>query len=920
MAKFDIISADGQSVRYSGTPKYHGSYMNVSYLEFGQICSPEPIDWDVEDYVLYSRTGLNYKLYFIPQAKKQSRRGTYGAAFVYAGVQLYAETKDLELAPFRDLVEGDNRIHFTTQSAISTYEDVDGIMRRIQASLDDIYPGKWRLEIMNISDPAKLEEMRTPLEFSVSGVSCLEALNKIYELWGIGWSHSTGYRGGVKYDIITLGIGAERHAADTTNEFRYGYGQSLRSIRRSMANKDDFATRLYVYGGMRNMLPDYYRNKGIYHADSVVIDNLMIPIKRWGKTSRLPDPAKAYVENKDAVGRYGLIPKVIYLDGEGDGEAIYPTIRNVTIGDIRRIILNSEDYSQYYYPSSIYSNSERADEVKSASPVGDKGYSGKDDGSKFLHSVTISYAGVRQENYQYTVKRNEDYYPLVRKTGSIAYDYFPIFEHLDLSSQASEGKMLTISSGITGSLRDNDGILDGLRCTLQLINHQNTSRKAEKIISWEVAKSGNSMSIVFPEMVLEDTNAFDDVSMYVYFSLRPTIPFPYPVVDGSVHYAELTLSRFDMVAGTSYNRSRFAKIVIKQIGFDLKQRQSLTGEGLATIAMIDGKCAGRSFYISDCRYREDTDDWELTLHRGVDESIGSWFPNDDYPIAAGDHFVLLDISMPELYVALAEERLYEKALALLGDMSKIKPFYEPEIDAKRLFENIQEHPGDDSYILREGKYMMLSDEDIIGEEPDYVIIDTLTINEDESSIPTYQVTLREEKKQSFSRSIENAIEYALSKVSSGPTSKVSVPTVADDIAGGRDGRDGADGKDGAPGKSAYQIAMEYYVGPEISEEEWIKSIQMPQGGMPGQVLKKRTLADWDVYWGEDLVGGGGGGGTDVQWGDDYEDARVALIVDGDERELATPRYVDGVMLQINEKIDTELDFVLASILDKLKQI
>ena len=124
MARFSIISKDGSVIRYEGKPRYIGSYLKPSHLEFSEIASPSPIAWEVGDYVDYPRTGMRYRLYSIPQASKNARSGSHGGAFTYSNVQFHAATKELEIAPFRDLVPEDNNIHFSTRPDVSTFEDV----------------------------------------------------------------------------------------------------------------------------------------------------------------------------------------------------------------------------------------------------------------------------------------------------------------------------------------------------------------------------------------------------------------------------------------------------------------------------------------------------------------------------------------------------------------------------------------------------------------------------------------------------------------------------------------------------------------------------------------------------------------------------------------------------------------------------
>lgn len=137
MARFEIKSKDGLSVRFSGKPVYNGSYLKPSSLTFSEVNSPAPIAWEVGDYVDYTRTGMRYYLYSIPQPTKRAKMGSRGDAFSYSGVQFFAATKELEIALFKDLVNSDNNIHFSTSPDVATFENVEGVARRIQSRSEE---------------------------------------------------------------------------------------------------------------------------------------------------------------------------------------------------------------------------------------------------------------------------------------------------------------------------------------------------------------------------------------------------------------------------------------------------------------------------------------------------------------------------------------------------------------------------------------------------------------------------------------------------------------------------------------------------------------------------------------------------------------------------------------------------------------
>ena len=348
MAKFTIHSKDGRNARHVGEPQYSGSYMSVDYVEFRSISSPSIIDWEIGDYIDYFRTGKRYKLYSIPMPKKVARVGSYGAAIEYSNVQFFAATKELEIAPFKDLVADDNGIHFSTRPDVSTFEDVHGIARRIEACMNDIFPNRWKINVYESDDEDLNARISEAKEFSVSQGSCLDALSQIYDTWkGVGWIHTTENG----QEVVTIGRANVRDTGNTTGLFTHGIGNGLTSIKKAAANEGEFATRLYVYGANRNLPPRYYNQFDIVNKDSADIQNLMIPIGEWGLTDGIPDPSKAYLQADDAlIEKYGLIPKTVYFDGS-QHEEIYPSIRGLKMSEVRDAMIEAGQGDSEYLPA-----------------------------------------------------------------------------------------------------------------------------------------------------------------------------------------------------------------------------------------------------------------------------------------------------------------------------------------------------------------------------------------------------------------------------------------------------------------------------------------------------------------------------------------------------------------------------------------
>lgn len=731
MAKFKIYSKDGQTVRYEGCPKYSGVYLKVSYLEFSSIASPTPIAWQVGDYIDYPRTGLRYTLRAIPPLRKTAKPGQTGDAFTYQNVQFMAQTQDLAVAPFRDLVPDDNGVHFSTQQSVSTYENAYGIAARIQACLDDLFPGTWTVEVYEDLDTDFKEKISEAVDFSISGASCLEACDRMFETWGIGWAHYKDSTSGK--DVLLFGRPNTRDTDNTTSDFIFGSGQGLTAIKRSIANTDELGTRLYVYGSTKNMLLDYYKGLDIYMGESVDVQNLMIPLSKWGITEGKPDAKKAYLEaSPSTVEEIGLIPKTHYFDGS-DGEEIYPTLVGMTIGGVK-------SGNPEYYPAATAwpDDSERVDEIEDVHNPEDDGYSGNADGDKYKDTDIVSYTGSNRQQ----VVLSAHGLPGRGQLHSVS-----LFRGVDMG--AVSGNQITIEGGAEGFVEDVNGVI--VRVTANLILEAGRDEITEPVTFVEENTDGHKFRFILPDITIQAED-FSDVSLslYVYVTAQP-------LESNSLYY--FTMSGYAFTLGTSDNLSGDFTLTLKQIGFDIATRASLTTEGLARIFMKDGVNAGRSFYVHTCEYVEDGDKWLLGMYRTEDESTGMRYPNATFPIKPGDHFVLLDIAMPDLYIDAAMQRLYDKGMEMLNDISRRKPFYEPEVDAKVMVE--QER------VLREGMFMRLTDADMTGGSSEYILIDTLTINEGDEAIPTYKVGLREYKKRSFQESTNSALNDLGNKVSGG---------------------------------------------------------------------------------------------------------------------------------------------------------
>lgn len=724
MARYSIYSKNGSTVRYSGAPVYHGTHLKPAYLEFREIASPTVINWQIGDYVDYDRTGFRYKLYNLPYPTKQATPNSVGDAFVYKDVQFFCATKDLEICPFRDLVISDNTIHFTTLPDVATYEDVFGIARRIQANLDAFYgEGVWNIRVFDTSDADLRATMLETKDFSLSDGNCLDALSQIYSQWkGIGWVYSV--ENGV--NTITIGRPNVQDRDNTTSIFAYGIGNGLTLIKKEQSGKNELATRLYAYGSTRNLIARYYNNltPPIKDNQSVYIPNLMIPVSEWGETDDKKDARKAYLEaDEEIVAKYGLRPKTIYFDGTGDYEEIYPSIEGLTAGQLRAAMQSTDDY----YPSATFAaDSQRLDEVVAAENPSDDGVLSTDDGGKYVQTVNL--LGVSQSNTYHFNKGQES-------------AKIPLEEIVVANTITAKGKVV-VTPSFTAVI--NSGVTMGalsVRLWIEIngVKYGNPACKYVRGV-------GNNYTITLEPFEI-NTEDVGSVLMKGYIFAAPaskdsSFDFEYGISMGTTKL-EVELQPTDTF-----------KVQIRQIGFDISKQQSAISDGLCTIAFKSGWCAGREFTVKRCEYIAANDRWQLTVVRQNDESIGQYFPNSIYRIEEGDRFVLTDLTMPEVYITSASQRLLARAQEVLDALSTPKIVYEPEIDAKVLAQSPEK--------IMEGMYMPVQDDDVIEDVVNirgvdfhraWILIDTVEINEGEEAIPTYKVTLQDEKRESFLSSI-----------------------------------------------------------------------------------------------------------------------------------------------------------------------
>ena len=322
-----VYSKDGTQKAIISSLEYQGVFMGLSCLSV-TIKSPVPVAFANGDYIDYR--GDRFTLRYLPALRKQSAPMRYGEAFVYEGIVFYSDTDDLTRCDFLDVVLSDNKMHFTSLPTFQFYaETADDLAGRIQANLDRLYKGdrKWTVRV---ADGTVVK----PYNFSFSNVKVWDALTESNKVWKLNFV--------IRGRTITIG----GKGSTIAQEFRYGKGNGLLSIERTVNSDDAIITRLRAYGSTRNIPYRYYNNlSGV--LESMYVPNLMLPdfgrVHRGGsydyngctvtiETTVIEGKQVAtdvYIDSPETE-TYGINEGTVFFDGSGEEEEIYPSMEGMT--------------------------------------------------------------------------------------------------------------------------------------------------------------------------------------------------------------------------------------------------------------------------------------------------------------------------------------------------------------------------------------------------------------------------------------------------------------------------------------------------------------------------------------------------------------------------------------------------------------
>lgn len=712
MAAYKIYHKDGSVLKDSNgkeiavhSIEYNGTWMGECFVAV-TLENEAPIEFSIGDYVEYrnERFEINYD----PGKIKCASKDSYGGAFKYDSVKFNALSDELARCDMLDLVLYDNKLHYTALPQFSFYiESLDDLLDRIQANLDELYgTASWKIYSRN----RKRSLQRGCLGSEWDSVYGEGTSDNTIDSTSISISDQTCWDAlslvnsqfDVNFIVRNRNVYVGTAGVPTTNVFKYGKGKGLYEIEQNSESDQMIVTRLRAYGSNRNLPSRYYADLG-----SIPFLNITGDYHESSTENGLS------VMMEDSV-YVGMFTDIVYNNGS-----------NIKHCRIR----------------------------------------GRIDGYEFDGKLEL----VKQDAVKSTTrllveeKASSDAVKAKIDSGMVQVDFLS-----GANKTKFDGNRLNYVSNLPNNMACDRLMLPGFpnKTLKEWWNMQSEAKKAwlnpsgkNHIFSGEKYRpfvdSLNTGKIgVRPSSVFFDKD--DKVNGIVEI---------YPTIEGM----KVEGVRVDEIYKGSNitDDGRFGDNVKNIPNFDiyLNPKINFDVSGLMqedfTICMKDGMCAGREFKVAGCVKQEDNS-WKLTVERALDNSLNLYFPYKDFQIKVGDHFVLTGIELPDAYVDAASEKLLKYCIAYLDKNDYTRYVYQPKVDEIFMARQHDTATADTSGLtrslyltLKEGDIMLFKDEDL-GIDAE-ITIDQLTIKEEDGKVPTYEVTLREEKEVGTIQKIQNQI-------------------------------------------------------------------------------------------------------------------------------------------------------------------
>lgn len=625
-----------------------------------------------------------------------------------------------------------------------TLTPVCALALKIQANLDRLYPGKWHVYVDTEStyttssgkvvlathtDDKMLSFDNTTVAAALAMVNSefdLDFTVRFRNIY-IGYALNELTADDVG-EMFVFGYGKGYPSADNQ-------GKGLFMVKQMANSQQKIVTRLRALGSTKNMPYRYYNKKygGESNPDlsqSLFPTNLQLPgtflpegepadaanakgSTKWARNNARSEYLRAvkgdtndsYIDKDDDAEncKEGIREDSARWDGSNSElPEIYPTIEGVTYGELREAGVEDMDGNagaSSFQGSTIHPDTERIDSLLAV------GYT---DNGVLIDDANVG-DGIQpgETTYATTVK------PAVIGQTRLDYRAAEYGEGLDVYGDETElftikdvapGKYFMAPTGgsyssVVFSFRITSGIAMtrvGYIVKVKQRAYGGALQTIAQYTSLDVEALTTTTEMYLPELPDSKDAPDEQVESITVTALSDIIVTFTPVLyNTSGHNFSLIYQvgrsllhpsddydpeyNWGPVDGGAATNGSF-HVFIKDMGFDLTA--TFTGD-TPVMAMKSGRCVGREFEIGKNVSQATVNGvkgYLLTLNRAQDSNLGIYYPNENDPIAAGDYFVLLGISMPDAYIEAAEARLLMAATDYLADNCETKFTYQPSID------------------------------------------------------------------------------------------------------------------------------------------------------------------------------------------------------------------------------------------------
>lgn len=678
--------------------EYNGEWMGECAVST-RIENEAPIVFSSGDWLLYRDE--RYELNYDPGKLKQGSKDVLGDSFVYESVKWNALSDELARSEFLDVVYGDdNQQHYTALPDFTFYIDtLDDLLDRLQANMDEqtgvgmwkFYSRSWSRSRQRGCDAKRWEDVYgEKVENAGNVVSTVINSASISVQSQSVWDGLSlvNSQFDVNFIVRNREVFIDTFGIITDNIFQYGKGKGLYEIEQQAQSDQKIVNRLRAYGSSKNLPTRYYAT---------------LNTEVWTRGSGLWR------------GWHGGVLNNISFDTELSADSISAYFKNPYSGGgaysatirVGIYTATAEITKGMNGRCKVYVNVDFAGGATPLSAIAEA----VDAGQRVYFVSGVNKANFPDNRKDYATKNLPD---------NMACDrlMLPGFPNKSLqdwwnAQDAATKKRLNPTGAL---LRFSDSLY---RPWVETADAEDDGVRGGSVF-FDTDDTKNKIEEIYP--TLEEM-----------------------VIDG-VRVDEIWV-------GTSIEDNGVFKEGVTVPGFTITLRKELDIDlnGLKdddfSVVMKDGMCSGRTFKVSGCVKKGGC--WVLTLNR-TEDGTNQYFPNRDFQIRKGDHFVLTGIEMPDAYIEAASEKLLMYAIKWLLANSKTRYTYQPKVDELFMARQHDAAMADSTGatkslhdILKEGDLMQFEDADLgIG---GMIAISHLTIREEDGKIPTYEITLSDKK-------------------------------------------------------------------------------------------------------------------------------------------------------------------------------